>query len=80
VAVSNAGGQAVVVYHDDPSAAQTDAWTEWVIPLQTLADQGIDLTNVDRIALGVGTKGNATAPGGTGKMLFDDIRLYRPAP
>ena len=78
VAVSNAGGQAMVVYHDDPAATQTDAWTEWVIPLQTLADQGIDLTNIDKIALGVGTRGNMTAPGGAGKMLFDDIRLYRP--
>jgi hypothetical protein len=83
VAVSNPGtpgAQAVVVYHSDPAATQTDGWTEWVITLQTLADQGIDLTNVDRIALGVGTRGNATAPGGAGKMLFDDIRLYRPAP
>ncbi|MHC4627166.1 MAG: hypothetical protein ACYTDV_09320, partial [Planctomycetota bacterium] len=78
VAVSNASGQAVVVYHDDPAATQIDGWTEWVIPLQTLADQGIDLTNVDRIALGAGTRGNTTAPGGSGKMLFDDIRLYRP--
>jgi len=67
----------VVVYHDDPSATTIDGWTEWVIPLQTFADQGIDLTNVEKIALGVGTKGN-TVPGSTGKMLFDDIRLYRP--
>jgi hypothetical protein len=80
VAVSNVTGATVVVYHDDPSAAQMNAWTEWVIPLQTLADQGIDLTNVDEIALGLGTRGNMTAPGGAGKMLFDDIRLYRPAP
>ncbi len=78
VAVSNVTGQAVVVYHDDPSATTIDGWTEWVIPLQTLADQGIDLTNVDKIALGVSTRGNMTAPGGSGKMLFDDIRLYRP--
>ncbi|UCE47360.1 MAG: hypothetical protein JSW47_17385, partial [Phycisphaerales bacterium] len=44
VAVSNSGGLPVVVYHDDPAATQIDAWTQWVIPLQTLADQGIDLT------------------------------------
>ncbi len=80
VAVSNVTGAAVVEYHNDPSATQTDAWTEWPIPLQTFADKGIDLTNVDKIALGVGTRGNMTVPGGAGKMLFDDIRLYRPAP
>ncbi|MHC4156166.1 MAG: PA14 domain-containing protein [Planctomycetota bacterium] len=78
VAISNAGGQPAVEYHGDPIATQVDIWTEWVIPLQTFADQGVDLTNVDKIALGVGTRGNMTVPGGAGKMLFDDIILYRP--
>jgi hypothetical protein len=78
VAVTDNAGATVVVYHDDPSAATADAWTEWVISLQSLADQGIDLTNVDKIALGLGTRGNTTIPGGSGKMIFDDIRLYRP--
>jgi len=54
-----------------------DTWTEWVIPLQTFADQGINLSDIDRIAIGVGTKGNTTTPGGAGKMFIDDIRLYR---
>ncbi|MHC4432706.1 MAG: PA14 domain-containing protein [Planctomycetota bacterium] len=77
VAASNTAGQPAVVYHDDPIATQTDAWTQWVIPLQTFGDQGIELINVDKIALGVGTRGNMTVPGGAGKMLFDDIRLGR---
>ncbi|MGB2863642.1 MAG: LamG domain-containing protein [Sedimentisphaerales bacterium] len=77
VVVSNAAGPAVVV-HDDPAAAQIETWTEWVIPLQAFADQGINLADVDRIAIGLGTKGNITTPGGPGKMYFDDIRLYRP--
>ena len=78
VAVSNRTGVPVVVYHDDPAAAQTDTWTEWVIPLQAFADQGINLTDVTTIAIGLGTRGNITTPGGSGKMYFDDIRLYRP--
>jgi hypothetical protein len=69
-----------VVYHDNPAAVQIDTWTEWVIPLSAFADQGIVLTNVDRIAIGLGTQGNMTVPGGSGKMFFDDIRLYRPDP
>ncbi|MBC8471701.1 MAG: hypothetical protein H8D56_19745 [Planctomycetes bacterium] len=77
VAVSNTAGSGAVVYHDDSNAATIDTWTEWVIPLQTLANQGIDLTHVDRIALGLGNRSNPAA-GGSGKMLFDDIRLYRP--
>jgi len=78
VAVSNRTGSGAVVYHDDPDAATIESWTEWVIPLQTFADRGINLTDVDRIAIGVGTRGNATVPGGSGTMYFDDIRLYRP--
>ena len=79
VALSNNTGAPAVVYHDDPSAATIDTWTEWIIPLQAFADQGVNLTNVDRIAIGLGTKGNTTIPGGSGKMYFDDIRLNKPA-
>ena len=77
MAVANAAGNPVVVVHDNPDASLLDTWTEWAIPLQTLADQGISLTDVDRIAIGLGTKGNMTTPGGAGKMFIDDIRLYR---
>ncbi len=80
VAVTDMSGTAAVEYHDNPDATQAGTWQEWVIPLQTFADQGIDLTDVDRIAIGLGTRGNTTVPGGAGKMYFDDIRLYRPAP
>jgi hypothetical protein len=78
VAVSNSAGQPAVVVHDDANAAQIDTWTEWVIPLSAFTDQGIVLTDVDRIAIGLGTKGNTTIAGGSGKMFFDDIRLYQP--
>jgi len=75
--VSNSTGSPVVVVHDDPAAANIETWTEWVIPLSALADQGINLTNVDIIALGLGDRNNPQ-PGGSGKMFFDDIRLYKP--
>jgi hypothetical protein len=78
IAVSNSIGTPAVVYHDDPAATTIDTWTEWIIPLQTFADQGIVLTDVDRIAIGLGTRGNMAVPGGSGKMYIDDIRLYRP--
>ena len=80
IAVSNSTGTPSVVVHDDPAASTIDTWTEWVIPLQAFADQGIVLTNVDRIAIGLGTRGNMTIPGGSGKIFIDDIRLYQPAP
>ncbi|HCO95925.1 MAG TPA: hypothetical protein DIU00_18640 [Phycisphaerales bacterium] len=80
VALSNSSGTPAVVMHDDPAAANIDTWTEWVIPMQAFADQNINLTDVDKIAIGLGTKGNMTVPGGSGKMFIDDIRLYRLEP
>jgi hypothetical protein len=68
-----------VVTHDNPNAAQVDTWTQWTIDLQAFADQGVNLANVNTIALGLGNKNNPVA-GGSGTAYFDDIRLYRPAP
>jgi len=64
-----------VVYHDNPNAAQIGAWTEWSIDLKQFSDQGANLTNVNTIAIGFGDKNNPQ-PGGSGMVLFDDIRLY----
>jgi hypothetical protein len=77
MAVSNAAGAPAVAAHDDPGAAQLSRWTQWIVPLQTFADQGINLTNVERMAIGLGTKAGAAGPGGSGTMYIDDIRLNR---
>jgi hypothetical protein len=61
--------------HDDPDAALKTSWTDWNIPLQAFADQGVNLTNVNSITLGL-----SSVTGGTGTMYFDDIRVYPPAP
>ena len=71
-------GSAAVI-HEDANVVQRDAWTQWLVPLQAFADKGIDLTNVNTIAIGFGDKANPQ-PGGSGVMFFDDIRLYGPAP
>ncbi len=63
------------VDNDNPDAATITRWTEWNIDLKSFADQGINLSNVNSITLGV-----ASVTGGTGTMYFDDIRLYPPAP
>ena len=80
VAISNAGGASAVIAHEDPTTAIIDTWTEWRVPLQVFADQGINLTNVDKIAIGLGTKADGAASGGSGTVYIDDIRLYRPRP
>jgi hypothetical protein len=68
-----------VVNHDNPNAAQITTWTQWNIDLQAFADQGVNLANVNTIALGLGNKKNPVA-GGSGTMYFDDIQLYPPPP
>jgi hypothetical protein len=76
VAVSNTDGVTAIVAYDDPVAAQINTWTEWIIPLQTFSDQGIDLTDVDKIAIGLGIKSGMTGAGGSGTMYIDNIELY----
>ncbi|MBL7146443.1 MAG: hypothetical protein ISS76_19545 [Phycisphaerae bacterium] len=62
------------VNNDNPDAASINKWTQWNIPLQAFADQGVNLANVNSITLGL-----SSVTGGTGMMYFDDIRLYPPA-
>ena len=66
-----------VVNHDNPDAAQITTWTQWNIDLQAFADQGVNLANVNTIAIGFGNRNNPQV-GGAGKMYFDDIQLRRP--
>jgi hypothetical protein len=64
-----------VVANDNPDAALATAWTAWDIDLTRFSDQGVNLTNVNSITLGLGNRNNPAA-GGAGIMYFDDIRLY----
>jgi hypothetical protein len=75
VAIANSNGTSGVVLHDDPTATQIDTWTEWRIDLQQFADQGVNLTNVNSVTIGLGDN----TPGGAGIMYFDDLGLF-PAP
>jgi len=69
-----AAGGTAVIYHDDPAATNITGWKQWVIDLAAF---GVNLSNVNSVTIGVGTK-NAPAPdGGTGTLYFDDIRLIR---
>jgi hypothetical protein len=77
VAVANSNGPTAVVYHTDPDAVLINNWTEWTIELREFADRGINLNDVNSLAIGFGDRDNPQ-PGGSGKMYFDDIRLRIP--
>ena len=68
-----------VVTNDDANAALVTEWTRWDIPLQSFADQGVNLANVNTMSIGFGNKANLVI-GGSGHVFFDNIRLYLPEP
>jgi hypothetical protein len=69
-----------VVNNDDPRAVLANDWIQWNIPLQEFTDQGVDLTNVATLSIGLGNKAAPQAGGGSGHVFIDDIRLYRALP
>jgi len=65
-------------YEGEEASHITEAsWHEWFIILQDFNDGGIDLTDVNSIAIGFGIEGDEIG-GGYGFVYFDDIRLYTP--
>jgi hypothetical protein len=60
--------------NDYPDAVTTTSWTRWNIELQAFVNQGVDLTNVNSITIGL-----SSVSGGAGLMYLDDIRLHPPA-
>ena len=69
----------IAITHDNPQATRASGWTRWDILLQDFADSGVDMTDVETLTIGFGNKANPVS-GGSGKMLIDDIRLYRSLP
>lgn len=65
-----------VVYHGDAADITRPQWKQWTIDLTSF---GVNLQNVTSFSIGFGNDTNPT-PGGSGMVLFDDIRLYRSAP
>jgi hypothetical protein len=82
LSISNNNGTTGTVYYDDnqnidPNVTLIDTWTEWNIDLKDFMDQGVDLSDVNSITIGIGDKDDPQH-GGSGKMFLDDIRLYQP--
>jgi len=72
--------EAMVTY-DDANGTQEQYWHEWNIDLQDFNGADVDLTDVDRVYLGIGVR-DAVIPtgetgGGSGDVYFEDFRLYQ---
>jgi len=76
----------VPVYYTDPNTGEVDntatqKYQEWVpfeVDLQSFIDQGVDVSHVTDLAVGVGDKTDPANNEGTGLIYLDDIRWYRP--
>ncbi len=76
VVVEDSTGRAALVTNpDNPAAVQSPAWTKWMIDLQAIGSQGVNLRTVKTLTIGVGSRA-ATAPGGAGTLYIDDIGLH----
>ena len=71
------GNRGTVAYEDsnDLIQEQADAWHEWNIELAEFSSGGVDLNDVNGIAIGFGDKDNP-AVGGSGWVYFENIRVY----
>jgi len=77
---SNGGAQSGTVQYGDKRELnqQSYEWFHfWPIDLQEFADQGVVLTNVTKITIGVGNK-MTPAAGGSGTVTVDNVRLSSP--
>lgn len=77
VALEDSGGRVAVVNHPDgPASVQLKDWTDWTIDLSQFSSQGVRITDVEKMMIGVGDRDNPAA-GGSGRLLIDDITLQR---
>jgi len=76
VTIEDAAGKTAMVVNADAAITVRPTWQEWAIPYSDLS--GVNLSRVQKMAIGVGS---ATAPtaGGAGTVYIDDIGYGRPA-
>jgi hypothetical protein len=64
-------------YGEDINDIRESEWHEWNMALSDFNEGDFDITDVNRIHIGLGDWENPVA-GGTGSVYLDDIRLYLP--
>lgn len=78
VAIEDGSGRAEIVTHPDEAAVGLDSWLPWEIPLSTFGSNGVDVTDVKKMYIGIGDRDNPASTG-TGLLYIDDIQLGRSA-
>lgn len=68
LAADTAGNAATSVYAGDANDIAEESWHEWQLDLEDFNSSGVDLTDVNTVAVGI-------SGAGYGDIWFDDIRL-----
>ncbi len=76
VTIEDSAGKTKTVASADTAITARQTWQEWAIPYSELS--GVNLSRVEKMTVGVGSKSNPTADG-TGIVYVDDIGYGSPA-
>ncbi len=77
--LEDAAGQSFKVEHPYTHACQSDTWRQWIIALVQFSDNGVDLTSVKKITIGLGD-GTASAQDGEDRdHIYIDQIILSPA-
>jgi hypothetical protein len=72
--VKDASNKTATVLHPDAAVIGSTKWSEWKIPLSSLAP--VNLARIKKITIGLGDKADPKA-GGAGLVYIDDIRVTK---
>jgi internalin A len=76
LSIEDNAGQIAVMANPDANAVLTEQWQQWSISLANLIADGIDVTAIRQLSIGVGDP-ESPQPGGIGIIYIDDIRVIQ---
>jgi internalin A len=79
MSIEDDAGQISIINHPNPDAVLDEQWQQWNISLVDLIADGIDVTAIRKLHIGIGTLDNPQA-GGIGIIYVDDIQVIQSKP
>jgi len=77
MAIESNDGNFGMALNANPEAQRTSVWEQWEVNFTDLNSPRVKMNNIDYFYLGFGLRCNSGTVGGTGTVMFDDIRLYQ---
>lgn len=77
VTLEDRSGEQTTVIHPDSDAVTQISWQPWNIPLTAFSSKGVDISRINRMAIGIGDPSQAPT-GDKGLVYFDSIQWGHP--